>query len=106
MSTRYSLRCRACGAPYPADDRHACERCLGALELVYRTIACASTGNLAGAVAAAAARLGLEAVVFVPATIEPAKLVAPTVYGAKPVEVDGTYDDVNRLCAQVAEERH
>src|ERR671936_702915 len=105
MSTRYSLRCRACGAPYPADDRHACERCLGALEVVYRTIACASTGNLAGAVAAAAARLGLEAVVFVPATIEPAKLVAPTVYGAKLVEVDGTYDDVNRLCGQIAEER-
>jgi threonine synthase len=77
-----------------------------ALELGYRTIACASTGNLAGAVAAAAARLGLEAVVFVPQGIEPAKLSAPSVYGATVVEVDGTYDDVNRLCALVAEERH
>ena len=77
-----------------------------ALELGYRTIACASTGNLAGAVAAAAARLGLEAVVFVPSSIEPAKLTAPTVYGARVVEVEGTYDEVNRLCAQIADDRH
>ncbi len=76
-----------------------------AKEFGYDTIACASTGNLAGAVAAAAARHGLRAVVFVPATIEPAKLVAPLVYGATLVEVDGTYDQVNRLVAQVAEER-
>ena len=71
----------------------------------YRTIACASTGNLAGAVAAAAARLGLEAVVFVPSSIEPAKLAAPLVYGARLVMVDGTYDEVNRLCAQIADDR-
>ncbi len=194
LSSRYSLRCRACGAAYPADDRHACERCLGPLEVVYdvarapellraeieagpsslwrywrllpvdrvedpgtvgltplqradrlgrtlgirklylkndtvnpslsfkdrvvavaaqksrelgyATIACASTGNLAGAVAAAAARLGLEAVVFVPASIEPAKLRVPLAYGARVVEVDGTYDDVNRLCALIADDRH
>jgi threonine synthase len=77
-----------------------------AKEFGYDTIACASTGNLAGAVAAAAARHGLRAVVFVPATIEPAKIVAPLAYGATLVEVDGTYDEVNRLVAQVAEERH
>ncbi len=77
-----------------------------AKEFGYDTIACASTGNLAGAVAAAAARLGLRAVVFVPAGIEPAKLAAPVVYGAQLVEVTGTYDDVNRLVAQVADERH
>lgn len=76
-----------------------------AKEFGYDTVACASTGNLAGAVAAAAARHGLRAVVFVPSTIEPAKLVAPTAYGATLVEVDGTYDEVNRLVAQVAEER-
>jgi threonine synthase len=193
MSTRYSLRCRGCGAPFPADDRHACERCLGPLEVIYRiesapadlraeivagplslwrylpllpvehvddpasvgftplqradrlgdalglrnlylkndtvnpslsfkdrvvavaaqkarelgysTLACASTGNLAGAVAAAAARLGLEAIVFVPASIEAAKLRAPALYGARIVEVDGTYDEVNRLCALIADER-
>ncbi len=76
-----------------------------AKELGYDTIACASTGNLAGAVAAAAARHGLRAVVFVPTTIEAAKIVAPLAYGATLVEVDGTYDEVNRLVAQVAEER-
>ncbi len=76
-----------------------------AKELGYDTIACASTGNLAGAVAAAAARLGLQAVVFVPATTEPAKLAAVTTYGAKLVLVDGTYDEVNRLVGQIAEER-
>ncbi len=77
-----------------------------AKEFGYDTIACASTGNLAGAVAAAAARLGLRAVVFVPAGIEPAKLAAPVIYGAQLVAVTGTYDDVNRLVAQVADERH
>lgn len=76
-----------------------------AKEFGYDTIACASTGNLAGAVAAAAARHGLRAVVFVPSTVEPAKLVAPLVYGATLVEVDGTYDEVNRLVAQIAEDR-
>ena len=77
-----------------------------AKEFGYDTLACASTGNLAGAVAAAAARHGLRAVVFVPSTVEPAKLAAPLAYGATLVEVDGTYDEVNRLVAQVAEERH
>jgi threonine synthase len=77
-----------------------------AKEFGYDTIACASTGNLAGAVAAAAARKGLRAVVFVPSSIEPAKITAPLAYGATLVEVDGTYDEVNRLVAQVAEERH
>ncbi len=71
----------------------------------YRTIACASTGNLAGAVAAAAARLGLDAVVFVPSSVEPAKLTVPLIYGARVVSVDGTYDEVNRLCAQIADDR-
>ena len=77
-----------------------------AKEFGYDTIACASTGNLAGAVAAAAARQGLRAVVFVPSSIEPAKITAPLVYGATLVEVDGTYDEVNRLVAQIAEDRH
>ena len=191
--SRYHLRCRACGAEGPADDRHACERCLGPLEVVYayevtgqrlrdviasgpdtlwryapllpvetvpvdvvgwtplvraerlgrelgladlwlkndtvepsfsfkdrvvsvaaqkavelgyETLACASTGNLAGAVAAAAARRGLRAVIFVPATTEAPKLAAVTTYGAELVLVDGTYDQVNRLVGQIADERH
>jgi len=193
--SRYCLRCRACQASGPADDRHTCAECLGPLEVMYdlssgprgdelrqeiesgprdlwrywrllpverpadpgavgwtplqkaerlgarlglralylkndtvnpslsfkdrvvavaaqkarefgyQTIACASTGNLAGAVAAAAARLGLKAVVFVPSSIEPAKLTVPRIYGAWVVSVDGTYDEVNRLCAQIADER-
>jgi len=77
-----------------------------AREFGYQTIACASTGNLAGAVAAAAARLGLEAVVFVPSNIEPAKLTVPRIYGARVITVEGTYDEVNRLCAQIADDRH
>ena len=67
-------------------------------------IACASTGNLANAVAAAAAREGLPAWIFVPADLELAKLVGTLVYGPNLVRVRGTYDDVNRLCAQLADE--
>jgi len=66
-------------------------------------IACASTGNLANAVAAQAARAGLQAWVLVPDDLEQAKLVGTSVYGARLVRVRGTYDDVNRLCAQAAD---
>ena len=66
-------------------------------------IGCASTGNLANAVAAAAARAGLPAWIFVPHDLEVSKLIATTVYGPKLVRVRGTYDDVNRLCAQLAD---
>jgi threonine synthase len=68
------------------------------------TIGCASTGNLANAVAAQAARAGLKAWVFIPEDLEPAKVVGTAVYGARLVRVRGHYDDVNRLCAQVADE--
>jgi len=69
------------------------------------TLACASTGNLANAVAAHAAAAGMEAYVFVPDDLERAKIVGAAVYGARVVAVSGTYDDVNRLCAEVAERR-
>ena len=68
------------------------------------TLACASTGNLAGATAAAAAAAGLPAYVFIPADLEPAKVDHALAYGATVVPIDGTYDDVNRLCLQVADE--
>ena len=68
------------------------------------TLACASTGNLAGATAAAAAALGMPAYVFVPAALERAKIEHALAYGATVVPIDGTYDDVNRLCLQVADE--
>lgn len=67
------------------------------------TIGCASTGNLANAVAAHAARAGLPAWIFIPEELEQAKIVGTSVYGARLVRVRGTYDDVNRLCAQVAD---
>ena len=67
------------------------------------TLACASTGNLANAVAAHAARAGLPAWVFIPHDLEPAKVVASAIYGPRLVRVRGTYDDVNRLCTQAAE---
>jgi len=73
-----------------------------AREFGYGTVACASTGNLAHAVAAHAAVAGLEAVTFVPAGLESGKLAATAVYGATLVEVDGTYDDVNRLCGEAS----
>lgn len=67
------------------------------------TIGCASTGNLANAVAAQAARAGLPAWILIPHDLEPAKVVATAVYGPRLVRIRGTYDDVNRLCAQAAE---
>src|SRR5437899_3431104 len=75
-----------------------------ARELGLETLACASTGNLAGAVAAAAARNGLRAFVFVPATTDESKVAGAAAYGATVVRVNGTYDQVNRLCARLADE--
>ncbi|HEU4585821.1 MAG TPA: threonine synthase, partial [Gemmatimonadaceae bacterium] len=68
-----------------------------------RTVGCASTGNLANAVAAQAAREGLEAWIFIPHDLEIGKIVATSIFAPKLVRVRGTYDDVNRLCAQVAD---
>jgi len=67
------------------------------------TIGCASTGNLANAVAAHAARNGLKAWIFIPEELEAGKVYGTSVYGPKLVRIRGTYDDVNRLCAQVAD---
>lgn len=68
----------------------------------FSTVACASTGNLANAVAAHAAHAGLEAYIFIPSDLEAGKVVATAVYGPNLVAVDGTYDDVNRLCSEIA----
>jgi len=76
-----------------------------AQELGFDTVACASTGNLANAVAAHAAAAGLKSYVFVPANLEEQKLLATGVYGTNLVGVRGNYDDVNRLCTQLAETR-
>jgi threonine synthase len=76
-----------------------------AKELGFDTVACASTGNLANAVAAHAAASGLDSYVFVPRDLEEQKLLATGVYGTKLVGVKGNYDDVNRLCTQLCETR-
>ncbi|HEX3733877.1 MAG TPA: threonine synthase [Solirubrobacterales bacterium] len=76
-----------------------------AQELGFDTVACASTGNLANAVAAHAAAAGLASYVLVPANLEEQKLLATGVYGTNLVGVRGNYDDVNRLCTQLAESR-
>ena len=76
-----------------------------ARELGYETVACASTGNLANAVAAHAAAAGLDSYVFIPADLEEQKILATGVYGTKLVTVRGNYDDVNRLCTELSAER-
>jgi threonine synthase len=69
------------------------------------TVACSSTGNLANAVAAQAAREGFKAWIFIPADLEPAKVLGTQVFGAQLVRIAGNYDQVNRLCSQIADER-
>ena len=76
-----------------------------ARELGFEVLACASTGNLANSVAAHGAALGLETYVLIPADLEEQKVLATGVYGAKVVAVNGTYDDVNRLCTELSAER-
>jgi threonine synthase len=71
-------------------------------ELGFKTVACASTGNLANSVAANAAAAGLEAYVFIPSDLEHSKIVNSLVYGANVVGIKGHYDEVNRLCAEIA----
>jgi threonine synthase len=71
--------------------------------LGFDMVACASTGNLAGATAAAAAAAGMRCYVFVPRDLERAKIVSAAVYGATVVAVDGSYDQANRLCSEIAE---
>jgi len=75
-----------------------------ARELGFKVAACASTGNLANSVAAHAAHAGMSSVVFIPHDLEQAKIVTTAVYGGQLVAVKGNYDDVNRLCAELASE--
>jgi threonine synthase len=86
-------------------DRVVAVALAAALELGYRVLACPSTGNLANAVAAAAARAGIEGVVLVPANLEPEKILASAAYGCRLIKVEGGYDEVNRLASELAEER-
>ncbi|HEX5466523.1 MAG TPA: threonine synthase [Candidatus Limnocylindrales bacterium] len=85
-------------------DRVVAVAAARAVAFGFDTLCCASTGNLAGATAAAAAALGLRAFVFIPADLEPAKIDHALAYGATVVPIAGTYDDVNRLAVQIADE--
>jgi threonine synthase len=70
----------------------------------FDTVSCSSTGNLANATAAQAARHGFKCWIFIPADLEPAKIIGTQVFGAKLVRISGSYDQVNRLCSQIADE--
>lgn len=75
-----------------------------ARELGFETVACASTGNLANSVAAHAAAAGMKCYVFIPADLEAAKVLGNLIYKPNVIEVEGNYDDVNRLCSEIAGE--
>ncbi len=77
-----------------------------ALEFEFDTLACASTGNLAGSVAAHAAKAGMKGYIFIPSDLEAGKVVGAGIYGPTVIAVDGSYDDVNRLCSELSEIYH
>ena len=88
---------------YSFKDRPVSVAVTKAREFGFDTIACASTGNLAASVAAHAAKANMKAYVFVPASVEPGKLVGAAIYNPVLVTVDGSYDDVNCLCNKLVE---
>ena len=84
-------------------DRVVAVALANAEQFGFDTVGCSSTGNLANAVAAQAARQGLKTYILVPSDLEPAKILNTQVYGATLVRIDGNYDHVNRLCSQIAD---
>jgi threonine synthase len=74
-----------------------------AIEFGFDTVSCASTGNLANAVSAHAARAGLRCFIFIPSDLEQGKVIGSTIYGPRAVGIRGNYDDVNRLCSEIAD---
>ena len=88
---------------YSFKDRVTSVAATVAKEMGFDTLACASTGNLAGAVAAHAAKAGMRSYVVIPADLERVKIIGAAVYGPTVVAVNGSYDDVNRLCSEIAD---
>jgi threonine synthase len=84
-------------------DRVVATALVAARRFGFKTVGCSSTGNLANAVAAQGAQQGFDTTVFIPADLEPAKLLNTAVYGARIIRIDGNYDHVNRLCTQIAD---
>jgi threonine synthase len=74
-----------------------------AIEFGFDTVSCASTGNLANSVAAHAAKAGLNCYVFIPEGLEQGKIIGSSIYGPRTVAIKGNYDDVNRLCSEIAD---
>jgi threonine synthase len=91
---------------YSFKDRPVSVASTKALEFGFDVLSCASTGNLAGAVAAHAARAGVASYIFIPADLEAGKVVGAAIYDPVLVAVDGNYDQVNRLCSEVADRHH
>ncbi len=89
---------------YSFKDRVVAVATAKALELGFETLACASTGNLACAVAAHAARAGMKAYVFIPSDLEAGKVLGAAIYDPTMIAVNGSYDDVNRLCSELADQ--
>ena len=89
---------------YSFKDRPVSIASTRARELGFSVLSCASTGNLAGSVAAHAAKAGMQAVIFIPSDLEPAKIVGASIYEPIIVAVDGNYDDVNRLSSEIADQ--
>ncbi|HCV27215.1 MAG TPA: threonine synthase [Dehalococcoidia bacterium] len=88
---------------YSFKDRVVSIAATKALEFGFDTLACASTGNLAGAVAAHGAKANMRTLVFIPSDLERGKVIGAAIYGPTVVAVDGNYDDVNRLCSELAD---
>jgi threonine synthase len=93
-----------CHPTWSFKDRVVAVAVTKAKEFGFETVACASTGNLASSVAAHAAEAQLESFIFIPADLEPGKVLATLVYEPTLVAVDGTYDEVNRLCSEIADQ--
>jgi threonine synthase len=92
-----------CHPTWSFKDRVVAVAVTKAREFGYDTVACASTGNLANSVAAHAAEAGLRSYIFIPADLERGKVLATLVYSPTLVAVEGTYDEVNRLCSEIAD---
>ena len=88
---------------YSFKDRVVSVATTKALEFGFDTLTCASTGNLAGAVAAHGAKAGMRTLVFIPADLEYGKVIGASVYGPTVITIDGSYDDINRLCSELAD---
>ena len=105
LGCRLHIKTETSNPTHSFKDRVVAVAAARSVELGFEALACASTGNLAGATAAAAAALGLPAYIFVPDDLEREKIVAAAAYGATVFAVRGSYDDVNRLCSELAYER-